>query len=261
MFINHKGIKLYYNDSGQGNSIILLHGFLESSTMWKDLESSLSKSYRIISPDLLGHGKSDCIDYIHTMEDMADGVLTIIDYLKIDKVTLIGHSMGGYVSLALAEKYPTLINGLCLVNSTASEDSPQRIKNRNRAIKQVKIHSSRFIKLSLKNLFRPKNRIIYKDEIKEIQKEACQMSTQGIVAALEGMKLRPNREGILKNKSRNALIIASKKDPVINYEELHELANRHSVKLISLSDGHMSHIENKSDLSYIIKQYVEKLNF
>ena len=169
MKLIYKGASLNYAIHGHGQPVVMLHGFLENSTMWLGLIESLSKSHQVICPDLLGHGKSDCIGYIHTMEDMADGVYTILQHLKITKAIIIGHSMGGYVALALAEKYSNLIAGLCLLNSTANSDSSERKINRERAIEQVKINAQRFIKISIKNLFRPKNQSIFSEQIKFLQ--------------------------------------------------------------------------------------------
>ena len=106
MNLQFKGIDLFYTDQGTGIPVILLHGFLENSTMWDDLTPELSKKYRVICIDLLGHGNTACLGYIHTMELMAEAVEAIIKYLQIKQSVLIGHSMGGYVALAYAEKNP-----------------------------------------------------------------------------------------------------------------------------------------------------------
>ncbi|NNL82137.1 MAG: alpha/beta hydrolase [Winogradskyella sp.] len=261
MKIQYKKATLSFKVKGKGKPVILLHGFLENLSMWDNLVNSLSISYQVICPDLLGHGKSESIGYVHTMEDMADALDAILNHLNVDKGVFIGHSMGGYIALAYAEKYQHKVGGLCLLNSTAEEDSKQRKENRDRAMTQVKVNAHRFIKVSIKNLFRPKNRVTYKNRIKEIQEEACQMSLKSIIAALEGMKVRPNRESILNRHKESSLIIAGKKDPVLNYDDLKQMAKRNGIKLISLPDGHMSHIENKSELSYFLKHYVENLNF
>jgi pimeloyl-ACP methyl ester carboxylesterase len=123
-----KNTKVSYSDQGNGQAIVLLHGFLENSTMWNDFIPEFSKKNRVITIDLLGHGKTECIGYVHTMELMAEAVLAVLKHLKIRRSILVGHSMGGYVALAFAELYPDAVKGLCLMNSTAKPDSKQKKK-------------------------------------------------------------------------------------------------------------------------------------
>ena len=193
MIIDYKGVDIFYSDYGKGDTIVLLHGFLENSTMWKDLIPKISKSNRVISIDLLGHGDSGCIGYVHTMEMMAEAVATVLNNLKLDKVTLIGHSMGGYVALAFIEMYPKKVNGLCLMNSTTVADTIERQINRDRAIAAVKQNHKSFISMSVSNLFAPDNRERFDKDIEKVKHEALKMPLQGIIAALEGMKIRKER--------------------------------------------------------------------
>src|SRR5690606_21442457 len=104
MIFNYKDIPVFYSDEGQGQVILLLHGFLENSSMWKDIAPELAKNHRVVAIDLLGHGQTGCLGYIHSMELMAEVVEAVLNHLKIETYTVIGHSMGGYVALALAEK-------------------------------------------------------------------------------------------------------------------------------------------------------------
>ncbi len=259
MILTHKGINLFYTDDGVGSPIVLLHGFLENSNMWLPFIPSLSKKNRVICIDLLGHGKTGCLGYIHTMELMAEIVEAVLSHLKIKKATLIGHSMGGYVALAFAEKYPNKTEGLCLMNSTAEADSEEKQINRDRAIIAVKQNHKTFIQLAISNLFRPKNRTIFSEEIKHIKKEALETPLQGIIAALEGMKIRKNRAFLLRNNNYKLMMIISKKDPVLNYDDLVNQTKNTQVKVVEFPDGHMSHVENKIDFLRELKRFVEKI--
>lgn len=257
MNLQYKGTNIYYTDNGSGDTVVLLHGFLENSTMWESFIPILSKNNRIVCIDLLGHGNTGCIGYIHSMELMAECVNAVLQQLKITQASFIGHSMGGYVVLAFAEKNTELVSSFCLMNSTAQEDSPKRKKNRDRAIIAVKENHRRFVKMGISNLFRPKNRTIFSDTIKEITKEALQTPVQGIIAALEGMKIRKNRAHILENSLLKKMMIVSKKDPVLDYQTLiHETKNT-DVKIVEFPDGHMSHIENKKDFLQNIVHFIE----
>ena len=114
-----KNTKISYNEQGKGTAVVLLHGFLENQSMWDAFVPEFSKKYRVITIDLLGHGQTECLGYIHSMEDQADMVHHVLHELKIRKAILVGHSMGGYVALAFAELYPDNMKGLVLLNSTS----------------------------------------------------------------------------------------------------------------------------------------------
>ena len=222
MILDYKGIPIYYSQKGKGKSVVLLHGFLESSTIWSDLASEISKSHHVISVDLLGHGKTGCLGYIHTMERMAETVEAALKHLKVNKATFIGHSMGGYVALAYLEMYPKKVENLCLINSTAQEDSPEKKQNRDRAIQAVKQNHKAFIRISISNLFRPKNRTIYSKEIRQLKEDALQFPVQGIIAALEGMKIRKDRLRLFRTAPLKKMLIIGRKDPVLQYHALIE---------------------------------------
>jgi pimeloyl-ACP methyl ester carboxylesterase len=258
LIIEYKGTTLYYNQVGKGETVVLLHGFLESSTMWSDLVPQLSNSHHILCMDLLGHGQTGCLGYIHTMEQMAEAVNAVLNHLKVKRATFIGHSMGGYVALAFAELFPQKVSGLCLMNSTALEDSPEKKQNRNRAIEAIKQNHKTFIRLSIANLFRPKNRTVYSNEIKIIIKEALQFPVQGIIAAIEGMKIRKNRVQVFKNADYKKMMIIGLKDPALHYETLIEQTKDSNIEIVEFPDGHMSYIENKEENTYKILHFIEK---
>lgn len=259
MILKYKGININYSSVGKGTAIVLLHGFLENKTMWKPFISKLSKRNRIVTIDLLGHGKTGCLGYVHTMEDMADAAKAVLSHLRLRRVVLIGHSMGGYVSLAFVEKYPEMIKGLCLMNSTPKADSEEKKFNRDRAILAVKQNYKSFVRISITNLFRPKNRTIFLNELNKVKEEALKTPLQGIVAALEGMKIRKDRTKLFLKGSFKKQLIIGKHDPVLDYVLLKELVKNEDVDLVEFEDGHMSHIENKEDISYKIMHFIENI--
>ena len=257
-FHTYKNINIHYSDSGKGQSVVLLHGFLENLNMWKALSKELLTKYRVICIDLLGHGKTECLGYIHTMEMMAEAVKSVLNHLKIDRFFLIGHSMGGYVALAYSNKYEKNIIGLCLVNSTSQSDSEERKINRDRAIDAVKQNHKTYVRISISNLFRTKNRKLFLKEIKQLVTEALEMPVQGIIAALEGMKIRFNQEKVLQSKHFKTMMIIGRKDPVLNYVAMIKELKNTNVLGVELADGHMSYIENQKDFTYNIMHFIEK---
>jgi pimeloyl-ACP methyl ester carboxylesterase len=168
--------------------------------------------------------------------------------LRIRKAIFVGHSMGGYVALAFAELYPEMMKGLVLLNSTSRGDSDERKINRDRAIRAVKQNYTNFVRISISNLFSEDNRERLDAEIEAVKQEALKTPLQGIVAALEGMKVRNDREVILHFAPYPILLILGQKDPVLPYEDNITQIENTEVKLITYPDGHMSHIENKEEL-------------
>ena len=256
---NFKNTKISYTDQGKGTAVVLLHGFLENQSMWKAFIPELVKKHRIITIDLLGHGETECLGYVHTMEDQADMVHHVLHELKIRKVVLIGHSMGGYVALAFAELYPDNVKGIVLQNSTSRADSDERKANRDRAIIAVKQNYSAFIRMSIANLFSEDNRERLAEKIEEVRNEALKTPLQGIVAALEGMKIRNDREVLLHFSPYPILLILGKKDGVLNYEDSLEQIENTKVELVSFPDGHMSHIENEAGLKTVLVNFLKKI--
>ncbi len=259
-FFDYKNIQIRYTSTGKGSAVVLLHGFLENLNMWSDIVPELAKKNRVISIDLLGHGKSENLGYIHTMEDQAQMVKVILYHLRLRKYILIGHSMGGYIGLAFAELYPSTIKGICLMNSTATEDNQEKRINRDRAIKTVKQNHKTFISIAIPNLFSEDNRSVFKSEIAQITREALEISSQGIIASLEGMKIRKNRSEILIKGSFQKMLIIGKKDPVLDYKSLINQTKNTNIKIIEFPDGHMSHIENKDALIIALKDFVKSCN-
>ena len=251
----YKNTKISYSDTGKGNAVVLLHGFLENQTMWQDLIPELRHKNRIITIDLLGHGQTECLGYVHSMEDNAEIVQAVLSKLRIRKAIFVGHSMGGYVALAFAENYPEKVRALVLLNSTSKADSEEKKANRNRTIKAVKKDYSTFIRLSIANLFSPDNRDRLIDEIENIKLEALKTPLQGIVASLEGMKIRKDREVLLHLTPYPKMLVLGVKDPVLNYETALEQLEETAVKLITFADGHMSHIENREELKKVLLDF------
>jgi len=257
MILDYKNSNIFYTDQGKGTTVVLIHGFLENATMWDKITPELIKKNRVITIDLLGHGQSDCLGYIHSMELFAETVEAVLKHLKIRKYILVGHSLGGYISLAIAKINPNKIKGLCLLNSTSNEDSKEKKNIRTRANKMVQNNFENMVKMSISNLFNQEKLSTYTKEIEAIKKEALKTSLQGYIAAQEGMKIRPNSNQFLKESSFKKLLIIGKKDPVLNLETAKEEAEKTSSELVIFPDGHMSHIENTSELISILKDFIK----
>lgn len=256
--ILYKNSKITFTEQGKGTAVVLLHGFLENRGMWEHLSCVLAPKYRIVAIDLLGHGDSESMGYVHTMEDNADVIAAVLAELKIRKAVIAGHSMGGYVALAFAELYPEKVKALALINSTSRADSDERKLNRDRAIKAVKKDHTSFVRLSIANLFSPANRKRLTDEIEFTKQQALKTPLQGIVASLEGMKIRKDREVLLHFAPYPILLVLGKLDPVLNYDESVDQVQNTEAQLVTFEDGHMSTIENSDQLTSVMLQFLKK---
>lgn len=253
-----KSIPFAYSEGGKGPAIIFLHGFLENQSMWEGLVKVLPQSYRKVRLDLPGHGGSGNLGYIHTMEEMAEVLKALMDHLKLKKAFLAGHSMGGYVALAFAEKYPDYVKGIVLMNSTTRADSAAKKKDRSRAIELVKDNHKSFIRKAVPNLFRPKNRRTMRDVVNEVKQQALTTSKQGVIAALEGMKVRPDREVLLHFAPYPFLFIAGKNDPVFPFEVLEDQLQAEQVTPCITENGHMAHLEDTVVVVKAVKEFLRK---
>ncbi|PCH78321.1 MAG: alpha/beta hydrolase [Flavobacteriaceae bacterium] len=255
--ITFKNSNICFNQQGKGPTVVLLHGFLENKSMWENTRSVLAKKNRVISIDLLGHGKSENLGYIHSMEEMAITVKTVLEVLKIRKVMLIGHSMGGYVALSFAAQYPENTKGVCLLNSSPISDTPEKIIHRDRAVAALKQHFTTFIKIAIPNLFAQNSKVSLKNEIDRVILAALTTSKQGAIAATQGMKTRKNYCDFFLNSSFKKQVILGEDDPVLDLKKQLEIYKKNTVPTTVLSGGHMSHIESFDSLIIALKKFLK----
>ena len=247
--ISYKGGKIYFTDSGKGRCLVFLHGFLGAKEIWDGVKIELEKKFRVICIDLPGHGKSGNFGYFHSMELMADCVQGVLSSLRLRKAILLGHSMGGYVALAFAERFPDSLKGLGLINSTSYSDSPEKKRDRTRAIELVKNTQRVYTRNTIKNLFSDLNVDSKKKEIEFALQIALHTPQRGIVSALEGMKERKDRSILLRHSSYPVWFVLGKKDNVLKQKDIEEqigLTKTQNVLLLE-KDGHMSFLENEKE--------------
>lgn len=256
MILEYKNSNIYYSITGDGEPVVLLHGFLENVAMWHTLIPELSKNHQIICIDLLGHGNTDCLGYVHTMETMADAVRAVLNSLNIEKATFVGHSMGGYVALALAEKQPELFSGLCLMNSTFEADDDDRKILRARANKMATSNFESLVRMSFANLFAPESKNKFQTELNDALQLALKTPVQGYIAAQEGMTIRTDKFKVFNRLKCKKLIIIGEKDSVINGKNIIQKIAETDIDYVQFSEGHMSHIENKTELQSALLAFI-----
>jgi pimeloyl-ACP methyl ester carboxylesterase len=225
MITHYRHTPIFYETCGTGPALILLHGFLESSSMWQAVVNEFKSTFQVVTIDLPGHGKSGCFSEVHTMEEMADVVMHILDELSVPSATIIGHSMGGYVALAILELFEIGVDKLILLNSTSLADDHERKKNRNRAVALLERNNESYVRMSLTNLY----------------------TENALQAAHLGMRDRPDRTLVLENFSKEKWIIAGEEDTIVPLASIEHVAKITHTHLMKIKGGHMLLTENKEE--------------
>ena len=245
---------LHHEISGNGKKpLVLLHGFMENTTIWDEMEAHLSKDFTLIKIDLPGHGKSKVYQEIHTVELMAEKVKEVIDALKLEKINLLGHSLGGYVSLAFAENFPEILESMTLFFSTTVADDEEKKEIRTRSIAVIDENFETFVKTSIPNLFSNNEKDILEGKIELAKNIAKSTNKEGVKAAQLGMAERPDRTEILENLDAKILIIAGKYDNAVKTENLLKIIpEKTNIKTYVLDCGHNGHWEKPTICAEII---------
>jgi len=255
--VKYKNTNVFYSHTDGGKTVVLLHGFLEDSSMWNGIAQRLEKRCSVIRIDLLGHGKTGCIGYVHSMEEQAEVVMCVLQKQNIKSCLVIGHSMGGYVALALAEKYPQVINGLVLFHSTALADLAEKKKDRQRAITIVERDKELFISAAIPILFKNDVKKRFHTEMKALIKAALQLPKQGIIANMRGMMERSDRTEVLRLGKFKKLLIHGAEDFFISTKSVQKQAELSSDIQLKILEGigHMGHIETPEECEQIVAEF------
>lgn len=258
-----KGVELSYTDNGSGSCICLLHGYLETAEIWEDFVNRLTDRFRVITMDLPGHGWSGTWGDEHSMVDLAASTKKILDAEGINKGIVVGHSMGGYVTMAFASLYPDRLNGYVLFHSTCFADTPEKKLNRDREISLVLCGRKRqIINVNIPKAFADDNVERLNEQIGRAQEIAYQNEDPGIVALLRGMKSREDRSATLSDSSLPLLLIGGMKDNYIPPEVFEKLAAMapHASLVKLPGSGHMGFIEEAGTSARALLEFAEKVS-
>lgn len=255
--------RVYYYLEGNGPAVVLLHGFLEDHSIWNFFTKILSQNYQVLTIDLPGFGKSSVLGEIHTMELMADTVNLILEKEKITKSIVVGHSMGGYVALSLAEKYPEKMEGIVLFHSHAAADDERGKNNRNRTIEAVKSNHKDFISHFIPLLFAEKNQAHFSNEIAKLREAASNYSAEAVIAALAGMRERKDKTEFLKQFNQPVFFIVGKQDSRIEIDKIVAQISlpKNCEALILENVGHMGFIEEKEITLLALQHFFERNSY
>ena len=251
---------LHIADSGVGEKcVVLLHGYLESMYVWEDFLPLLTPHLRVITVDIPGHGISEVKGEVHTMEMVAEVLRDMLDALGIERVTMVGHSMGGYVSLAFCAAYPERLDGVVLLSSSPNPDTELKRENRRREIALVRAgKKDALARVAPEAGFAEQNRRRLKSYIDDLVEQVHITEDEGIVALLGGMIERKDQNEMLRNSSVRQLFILGKKDGYIPVEAAEEfIAKNPQAEVVWLEEsGHMGFIEQPQECAQAIIDFV-----
>ncbi|MFI5221076.1 MAG: alpha/beta fold hydrolase [Bacteroidia bacterium] len=246
---------IFYNKTGTGNVIVLLHGFCENSTCFSEQVFFLRQYFTVITPDLPGSGNSAPLEDT-TMEKMADEVYKILQHENISSCLMLGHSMGGYVTLAFAKKYSTLLKGIGLMHSTAYADSEERKLKRDQAIRVIEEKGAElYVNNFIPPLFSPN--FSDKNKIAKMLTEGNRTSVKGLTEVLRAMRSRHDSSLFLQETDLPVLFIAGKNDLIIPENDIFKQTSfcKQSEIIYLENSAHMGMIEEPEKFSQAIKNF------
>jgi pimeloyl-ACP methyl ester carboxylesterase len=257
--IDFHSTSIRYAHMGEGLPVVLLHGYLESLDIWDSFAEELSKNYLVITIDLPGHGQSGTIEGKVTVEIMAEAIAHVLDYLKIEKAVIIGHSMGGYAMLAFAELWPGRLLGIGLFHSVSWADLPEKREARDREIELIRLGKKQLIcNANVPKSFADDNLETFSFQVERAKEIAIKNPDDGIIAVLNAMKARKDRTLILKDTLVPVFFAIGKKDNYIPVEKMLSLTIFPARKHVAIfeNSGHMAFIEEKDVAIDEISQFL-----
>lgn len=238
-------VALKYTEAGKGMPVVLLHGFPLSSLIWQEQQKQLSDQYRVITPDLRGHGKSPILPGVYEMETMAGDVFALLDSLGIEKAVLMGHSMGGYVALAARKLAPERLLALGLVASQAGADTEEGKQSRYKTADKVAAEGSKVIAdAMIPKLFAP-NLPAESPIIEQVRRIILGTEPAGIIGTLKGMAARADSTAMLPTIEIPVLLLTADQDQIIPAAKAKAMAAAMPKATLTIIEGagHMPMLE------------------
>lgn len=263
-FIMAGGKALHYTDSESGDkAVLLLHGYMESLHVWGDFADMLAEAgYRVIALDLPGHGISEVYGEMHTMEMLAATAAELLDKLSVEKVNVIGHSMGGYVALEMADKFPDILESLTLFSSTPNADTEEKKEDRRREMEIVRSGRKEMLSKVLPGKgFAPQNRKAMEEDIEDFALQLMLTENEGIVALLNGMMERKDMNLALTRLHIPQLFIFGKYDEYIPREVAESVMDKNPQAQVAWleNSGHNGFLEEPERSLEVIGGFLKSI--
>lgn len=242
------------HEEGKGDIILLVHGFPMSSQIWSKFGRRLTPSFRVITIDLPGFGDSPLLPAPFSLEDVAAAVLEKLEALGIRKMVAVGHSLGGYVTLAMVAKNPGLFAGFALLHSTAKADSEEKKVSRTRTIEFINKNGAHAF---TGNFIMPLLADSNHPDVPFVREMNIRAEAPALTGYTAAMRDRPDRTALLADFPRPVLLIAGAKDPGIPLADMRAQAalTRMGSLHILEDQAHMSLIEDVPTSSSLVYDF------
>ncbi len=255
---------LAFDDDGPGPVVVLLHGFPLDRTMWSHQRSSVGSIYRLITPDLRGHGHSAAPDGIYSVDAMADDVIELLDALQLTEPLVVGGlSMGGYLALSIAARYPGRLRALMLMDTRAAADTPEAAKGREQLADRVEASGDvgPAVAGMAPKLFAKATYERHPELVARMQGHMARITARALVGTLRGLATRPDRTADLAAIAVPTLVLAGEDDQLIPPEESRRMAAAiPGARLATIADaGHLAPLENHREADAAILGFLESL--
>ncbi len=261
--IFNNNTEIFYHKTGNGLPVILLHGFGEDSRIWDKCREVLEKKCLLICPDLPGSGHSDMyINSEASIEDYADIIHALLVFEKIDKCIMLGHSMGGYITLAFAKKYPESLVGFGLINSTAFADTEQQQERRLKSIRMIERYGPHeFLRQILPPLFADAFRQTNRELVETFVENAKSFKKETLVQYYTAMMQRPDNTAVLQKSSVPVLFVCGTEDTAAPLEDLLKQMHMPDISYIHILEntGHKSMFEAPGKLTNFMLDFIESV--
>jgi len=248
---------------GKGKPVMLVHGFAEDHEVWSHQIDYLKQNFQLILPDLPGSGKSELVNNV-SMESMAEVLKAILDQESVQETCMIGHSMGGYTTLAFAEKFSSRLNSFCLFHSSAYPDNEEKKQTRSKAIEFMKKNGvEEFLKTSTPNLFAKdaKGNLSQAKQqmVDKVIQDYKNFDVNALVAYYQAMMERPDRTHVLKSFTKPILYVLGRHDTAVLYEQgLEQTHLARNVEVYTLNEsGHMGMWEELIESNRILEGFLK----
>ncbi|PYS45579.1 MAG: alpha/beta hydrolase [Acidobacteria bacterium] len=256
------GIELAYDDVGSGQAVVLLHGYPFNRSMWREQAEALSAGHRVITPDLRGFGESTVLEEPATMGEMAEDVARLLDELQIERATLGGLSMGGYVAFAFYRQFQSRVRALILADTRPQSDTEEVRANRlSQAQKILKEGMQSIADDFMKKVLTPAT-ISQKPLITErVREMIVTTKAQGAASALRGMAERRDHTNFLPEIIAPTLIIVGSEDkltPPVDAKLMHREIRGSRLEIIE-GASHLSNLEEPEQFNRAIKDFLDAL--
>ena len=252
MFVHLDDLDMHYEIRGNGKPVFLLHGLALDHSIWLEMADYFGDQAQFIIPDLRGHGCTPLGNADATLEQFAKDVIRLADHLGHEQFTLAGHSMGGYIALALAETHPERLAGLAIVTSNARADTPEKRESRLEEAKRALVEGTQSIGNTLIQRMMPEGEFAQPDE--HMCEVILNSSSEGFANVQSAIANRPNRLAAVSSLTSPVLAIAGGKDQLMPVEIALEVAKyaRNGRKVCLPGVGHLPMIEVPFTLGALI---------